>query len=81
MATLLKAFPYRASAQIFSERRFAVLRRDDGMFTIADQYFHQTKDADGTVLSQGWITSFRDGLFGTKAEAEAEVMTRLRQVR
>ncbi len=42
-------------AERFPRRRVVVLRRDDGCYTFAEQYFFVT-EIDGRIVAQGWQT-------------------------
>ncbi len=59
------------ASALHRRRRMAVLERDDGHFTLAEQY-HYATDVDGKVVAEGWATLPSEGIFATAEEAEAE---------
>ena len=54
-----------------SRRRVVVLRRDDGNYTFAEQYFF-VSEYEGKVIAQGWHTLPTKGVYATIAIAEFE---------
>lgn len=60
-------------------RRTAVLKRPDGFFTVAEQYYYSST-YDGIVIAEGWATLLATGIFSSieiaadAARAELEKM-------
>ena len=52
-------------------RRVVVLRRDDGHFSFAEQYFFRSV-YEGELIAEGWQQSAPEGIFATADIAEAE---------
>jgi hypothetical protein len=73
----LKIFPYLQRNQPHSRRRLVILRRPDGLFTIADEYHYRTTADDGAVLAEGWARLQTEGIYDDAASAEREVETRI----
>ena len=73
----LKIFPYLQRNQPHSRRRLVILRRPDGLFTIADEYHYRTTADDGSVLAEGWARLPPEGFYDSAASAEHEVETRI----
>jgi len=60
------------------QRRVAILQRDDGNFSFAEEYFY-TSECDGEIIAQGWARLPPEGIFGTAEIAEAEGRSRFLQ--
>ena len=60
------------------QRRVAILQRDDGHFSFAEEYFY-TSEYDGEIIAQGWARLPPEGIFGTAEIAEAEGRSRFLQ--
>jgi hypothetical protein len=56
---------------IHPRRRVVVLRRDDGNYTFAEQYFF-VSEYEGTIVAQGWATVGTNGIYASAAIAEFE---------
>ena len=56
---------------IHPRRRIVVLRRNDGYFTFAEQYFY-VSEYEGEIIAEGWQQLPPHGIHGTAAIAEAE---------
>ena len=52
-------------------RRMIVIRRDDGLYTFAEQY-HYTNEWDGRLVAEGWATLRPKGVYATAETAEAD---------
>ncbi|WP_175392923.1 hypothetical protein [Leisingera sp. JC1] len=74
---VIKVFPYFSTDRVHSERRFAIVRRSDGFFAIADQYYYRSADEDGSVYAEGWASLPANGVFANEALAEQEINTRI----
>ena len=72
---VVKVFPYFLPDRQYSERRFAIVRRADGLYTIADEYFYRCTDGDGSVIAEGWGALSPEGIYDSVAIAEREVET------
>ena len=57
------------------QRRVAILERDDGIFSFAEEYFY-TSEYEGEIIDQGWQQHPSEGLFETAEIAEAEARSR-----
>ena len=53
------------------QRRVAILQRDDGYFTFAEEYFYRS-EYEGEVIAEGWQQLPSEGIFETAEMAEAE---------
>lgn len=53
------------------QRRVAVLQRDDGHFTFAEEYTYRS-EYEGKVIAQGWQRLPCEGIFANAEIAEAE---------
>lgn len=60
------------------QRRVAILQRDDGHFSFAEEYFY-TSEWEGEIIAQGWQQLPPEGIFGSSEIAEAEGRSRLLQ--
>lgn len=56
---------------VHPRRRVVVLRRHDGNFTFAEQYYF-VSEYDGNIVAQGWATLNPHGVYGSAAIAELE---------
>lgn len=56
---------------VFPRRRVVVLRRNDGRYTFAEQYFF-ISEYEGTIVEQGWATLDFAGIYATAVIAERE---------
>jgi hypothetical protein len=54
-------------------RRIVVLRREDGCFTVAEQY-HYASEYGGEIVAEGWQTLPPNGLYASLELAEAEAL-------
>ncbi|WP_077104793.1 hypothetical protein [Agrobacterium sp. DSM 25558] len=52
-------------------RRIIIIERDDGFYAFAEQYYY-VSEYDGEIISQGWHTISRNGIFETSQVAETE---------
>ena len=59
------------ASAIHPRRRLIVLRRDDGHYTFAEQYFFVSKYG-GEIIAEGWRTLPPSGIYATAEIAEAE---------
>jgi hypothetical protein len=53
------------------QRRVAILQRDDGRFTFAEEYFYSNM-WEGEIIAQGWARHPSEGIFASAETAEAE---------
>jgi hypothetical protein len=53
------------------QRRVAILQREDGHFTFAEEYSYRS-EYEGEVLAEGWQQLPPEGIFETPEMAEAE---------
>jgi hypothetical protein len=53
------------------QRRVAILQRDDGHFSFAEEYSY-TSEWEGEIIAQGWSRLSPEGIFGSAEIAEAE---------
>ena len=53
------------------QRRIAILQRDDGYFTFAEEYFYRS-EYEGEVLAEGWQRLPPEGVFESAEIAETE---------
>ena len=60
------------------QRRVAILQRDDGHFSFAEEYFY-TSEYDGEIIAQGWARLPPEGIFGSAEIAESEGRSRFLQ--
>jgi hypothetical protein len=60
------------------QRRVAILQRDDGHFTFAEEYSY-TSEYEGKVIAQGWRRLQSEGIFASAETAEAEGYLALRR--
>lgn len=51
------------------ERRIAILQRDDGYFTFAEQYYYKS-EYEGEIIAEGWAQLPNEGIFETIELAE-----------
>ncbi|WP_173485088.1 MULTISPECIES: hypothetical protein [unclassified Aliiroseovarius] len=67
------SLPFTNPLSAYPRRRYAVVERTDGNFSIAEQYFYQSSDEDGRIYAEGW-TSLRphQGIYADAASAEQE---------
>jgi hypothetical protein len=59
------------AAAIHPRRRIVVLRRDDGYYTFAEQYFF-VSEYEGEIIAEGWQTQPPTGIYASAAIAESE---------
>jgi hypothetical protein len=63
------------------QRRVVILQRDDGYFTVAQEYFY-TSEYEGKIIAQGWARlGSSQSIFASAEMAEADdrlVLQRLR---
>jgi hypothetical protein len=52
-------------------RRIVVLRRDDGHYTFAEQYYF-ISEYEGEIVTEGWRTLPANGVYPNAAVAESE---------
>jgi hypothetical protein len=52
------------------QRRIAILQRDDGHFSFAEQYFF-TSEYEGEIIAEGWHHRRTEGIFASAELAEA----------
>ena len=52
-------------------RRIVVLRRGDGYYTFAEQYFF-ISEYEGEIITEGWQTLRPNGIYASAAIAESE---------
>ena len=52
------------------QRRIAILQRDDGHFSFAEQYFF-TSEYEGEIIAEGWHHHRTEGIFESAELAEA----------
>jgi hypothetical protein len=55
----------------YPRRRVVVLRRDDGNYSFAEQYFF-VSEYEGEIIAEGWQTLPPNGVYVTAAIAETE---------
>ncbi len=60
------------------QRRVAILQRDDGHFSFAEEYFY-TSEHEGEILAQGWQQLPPEGIFGSMGTGESEGRSRFLQ--
>jgi len=53
------------------QRRVAILQRDDGHFSFAEEYFY-TAAYEGEIIAQGWRQLPPEGIFESAEIAETE---------
>jgi hypothetical protein len=51
------------------QRRIAILRRDDGYFTFAEEYSYKS-EYDGKIIAEGWARHPAEGIFESAELAE-----------
>ena len=51
------------------ERRIAILQRDDGYFTFAEEYYYKS-EFEGEIIAEGWAQLPNEGIFETIELAE-----------
>lgn len=51
-------------------RRIVILRRDDGHFSFAEEYFH-TSECEAHVIARGWQQLPPNGVYDSAETAEA----------
>ena len=56
---------------IHSHRRIVVLRRDDGHFAFAEEYYYLTEH-EGEIVAEGWQQHPAIGIYETADVAERE---------
>jgi hypothetical protein len=59
------------ASAIHPRRRIVVLRRDDGLYSFAEQYFFRS-EYEGEVIAEGWYTQSSNGIYASAAIAELE---------
>jgi hypothetical protein len=75
---IIKKFPFQSPSGTFTERRYTIFQRDDGHYSIGEEYFYRTFNDDGTLLIEGWSRDLRGGsIFGDVTLAEQEIQSRL----
>jgi hypothetical protein len=52
-------------------RRVAILERDDGHFTFAEEYLY-TSEYEGEIIAQRWARLWTAGIYDNLDKAEAE---------
>jgi hypothetical protein len=60
------------------QRRVAILLRDDGHFSFAEEYFY-TSIWEGEIIAQGWARHPPEGVFASAEIAEVEGRSRFLQ--
>lgn len=63
---------------IHPERRLSIIAREDGGFSIAEQYFYRLRNDDGHTVTEGRATLPADGIFADEALALREIGLRLK---
>jgi len=58
------------------QRRIAILKRDDGHFTFAEEYSYRS-EYEGEVIAEGWQQLPAEGIFETAEIAEVEARSAL----
>ncbi|MGA7809887.1 hypothetical protein [Bradyrhizobium sp.] len=53
------------------QRRVAILQRDDGHFTFAEEYAYKS-EYEGEIIAEGWRRLPSEGIFASAEIAEAE---------
>lgn len=76
---LIKTFPYHEPRALHPQRRLSILRRTDGLFTIAEEYLYEEQITEGESTATDWARLPPFGLFGTSQEAEQEALAQLEQ--
>lgn len=51
------------------QRRVAILQRDDGYFTFAEEYYYKS-EFEGEIIAEGWAQLPDEGIFETIELAE-----------
>jgi len=59
------------SAPLHPRRRVVVLRRSDGSYSFAEQYF-AVSEYEGEIIAEEWVTLPPTGIYASTAIAEAE---------
>ncbi|KPN64650.1 hypothetical protein SAMN04488527_1696 [Aliiroseovarius crassostreae] len=54
------------------QRRYVVVERQDGNFSIAEQYYYQSSDEDGRIYAEGWASLRPQGIYADATSAESE---------
>ena len=73
----IKLFPYHSPNRRHTERRYAIVERTDGFYTIVDQYYFCFSDENGTISAEGWHGQHHDGIYDNLASAEREIQSRI----
>jgi hypothetical protein len=60
------------------QRRVAILQRDDGHFTFAEEYSYKSV-YEGEIIAEGWQQLPSEGIFASAEIAEAEGRSALRR--
>lgn len=63
--------PVEVSGAIHPRRRLVVLLRNDGHFSVAEEYYYVTEH-DGEIVAEGWQQHPARGLYATAEIAENE---------
>ena len=63
--------PVQVETAYHSPRRIVVLRREDGWYSYAEQYYY-VSEYDGKVIAEGWHTLQMNGIYVTSEMAEEE---------
>jgi hypothetical protein len=58
------------------QRRVAILQRDDGHFTIAEEYSYKS-EYEGKIIAEGWQQLPSEGIFASAEIAETEARSAL----
>ncbi|WP_150526622.1 hypothetical protein [Roseibium sediminis] len=69
----IKSFPFTDQLSTFPQRRYVIVERPDGIFSITEQYLYQSSDEDGQIYSEGWASLGADGIYLDAASAIREV--------
>ena len=70
---LIKSYPYHSPDVEHSTRRFTIVQRADGNYSIADEYYYRSTDKNGLIYDEGWATLSPNGIFASTAIAEQEI--------
>jgi hypothetical protein len=66
------SLPFTNALSAHPRRRYVVVERTDGNFSIAEQYFYQASDEDGRIYAEGWAPLRPQGIYADAASAERE---------
>jgi hypothetical protein len=63
----------RADKELHPRRRMVVMRRNDGHYTFAEQYYY-LNEWEGRLVAEGWATLPPQGVYATAEAAEADAL-------